>query len=358
MAIPELLIAVSLILPGQLPENHGTIRGTVVNATHDGQPVGDAEVVLRAKLDGQMVPVAQTTTDSAGNFEFSEVPVAAGVEYLPGANHHDIHYPGPRVRLSPTDPEANVQLSVCDSITAPNPLVIRRHDIVVCPVPGALSVTETIVVANPTRTCYIGRPTGKAGEPVTLRLHIPSDFERTTFDKEFFGRRFSLADGTLVTGIPWTPGEREVKFTYLLRNSKKQVLWQRPLDLPCQHVRLSVETKHPEEVACSLGSGKRDPNWPTREDGTVRIVFESQGETLPAGEVLRLELGKLPVSWMANARWLALGALALAVSGGVFLSRRRGRHAKDQNSAGSRLQANTRQRCKTVRKGRKRQKQA
>lgn len=53
---------------------------------------------------------------------------------------------------------------------------------------------------------YVGRPAHEGGRTATLRLSIPSDFHRTTFHKEFYGRQFTLIDGRLVTDIPWAPG--------------------------------------------------------------------------------------------------------------------------------------------------------
>ena len=184
-----------------------------MNASDGKMPVGRAEVVLRVKLHGQFVPVEKTNADAQGKFLFQHLPVGDDCQYRPGANQDGVHYPGPPIKLTSRLPHADVTLTVCSSVTHPNPLVIRQYEVIVRPEPGALNVTETILVDNPSSTCYVGRPDHEGAEPVTLQLAIPSDFERTTFHKEFFGRRFSLVDGRLVTGIPWTPGRRELKFT-------------------------------------------------------------------------------------------------------------------------------------------------
>lgn len=318
MIVAKLLLAVSAVA-GSSGIEHGAIRGVVLNASRHDAPVGQAEVVLRVKLDGQLVPMETAITDVAGRFAFERLPVGLHYDYLPGANRDGVHYPGRHVRLSPQRPEADVTLKVHDSIASPNPLVIRRHEILICPQPGALHVTESIVVCNPTLQSYVGQATGKGDAgPVTLRLAIPSDFERTTFDKEFFGRRFSLADGKLVTTIPWTPGVRELEFTYVLRNTQSHRIWRRPLDLPCDDVRVRVRTTKPEEVACNL------PQASVRRDGEVtEVIFQSTEKTLPAGYVLQVELGNLPVPWMVYGRWTAVAALILltGVTGMVMIRR-------------------------------------
>ena len=158
-----------------------------------------------------------------------------------------------------------------------------------------------MVVNNPSNVCYVGTAAKEGEEPVTLRLAIPSSFERTTFAKEFYGRRFTFTEGNSVTGIPWTPGKRELKFTYVVPNRERQSLWERPLDLPCDHVRVSVQTPMPDGVFCNLNRGKGGKN------GT--LVFESSGRVLPAGYKIRLELGHLPVPWMAYAALDGVGNL-------------------------------------------------
>jgi hypothetical protein len=212
-----------------------------------------------------------------------------------------------------------VQLSVCDTVAEPSSLVIRRHDIVIRPEAGVLRVTESILVENPTSTCYVGKSAAEGEEPVTLTLSIPSDFQRTTFEKEFFGRHFSLAGGKLVTGIPWTPGKREVKFTYVLANDKRYRIWERPVDLPCSDLRLCVATAHPEEVSCTL------PPAPPERSG--ELVFQSAGEKLMPGHVIRVELGRLPVPWMVYGRWTAAATLVVLAGGVCLAVMRRGQHA-------------------------------
>ena len=310
MSLVQLVLAAATAMIGQLPSDDGTIIGVVVNAT-DQQPISGSEVVLRLRTDGRFLPVETTTTDAKGEFAFRGLPAVPDYQYLPGANRDGIHYPGPRVRLSPANPVARVRLEVCDSVGEPNPLVIRSHEIVIHPKPGLLSVTETILVENPGTTCYVGKAARQGAESVTLELAVPPEFERITFHEEFFGRRFSLVAKKLVTGIPFTPGRKELKFTYVIRNQDRFRVWQRPLDLPCSHVRISVHTETPDEVSCSLD------DKPITQDG--QVVFETSGQTLPAGHVIRVELGRLPVSFMRYAPYVAMMVLIALIGGASIL---------------------------------------
>ena len=146
-----------------------------------------------------------------------------GVVYQAGATRHGIFYPGPRIRLTDLQPIARTELSVCDAVAGPNPLVLKKMDVTIRPETGLLKVTESLLLENPSHTCYVGEAAHDGADPVTLELSIPPDFERTTFDLEFFGRRFAVVNNKLVTSVPWPPGERELRYTYVLRNTQEVI---------------------------------------------------------------------------------------------------------------------------------------
>jgi len=310
----QFLLVVWAVLPGQAADRSGTIGGRVLNASAGRSPVAQAPVVLRIEAEGHYAPWQETTTDAAGRFLFQHLPVGSAYHYLPGANRDGVHYPGPAVRLTPQRARAEVEVTVCDAVAAPSPLVIRRQTIRIRPEAEAISVTESMLIDNPSATCYVGQAPPEGGEAVTLRLAIPADFGRVTFHDEFFGRRFVLADGSLVTRIPWTPGTRELKFTYALPNTQRDRPWQRCLDLPCEDLRVEVSTARPDEVSCNLPRQKAD-------SGPV-AVFQSAGAALPAGQVVRVELGRVPVAWLERARWWSPAALlGLVALAGLWMRR-------------------------------------
>jgi hypothetical protein len=299
MALTLLLLTVSM-LAANPPVGDGVIEGTVVRAI-DQAPVPGAEVVLRAKIGGQLLAVAETTADAQGKFRFEHLPVDGNCVYLPGANRDGIHYPGPSVRLSSLLRRAQLRLAVHDAVTFPNPLVVRRHEIILCPQPDALQVTESMLVDNPSQACYVGKSAGEDAEPVTLQLTIPANFTRVTFGSEFFGRRFSLIGGKLLTSVPWPPGQRELTFSYLLPISQRHYQWLRPLDLPSEGVRVLIRSDSPQQATCNLARA------PRQEDGA--IAFAAEPRTLSAGYVLRVEFGHLAISARTYAPWGALATL-------------------------------------------------
>jgi hypothetical protein len=270
-------------------------------------------VILQVHRDGSFVPLAETATDEHGRFVFHGLPVADSL-FLVGANRDEVFYPGERVRLTRQSSGAVAKVRVFDALTAPSPLLARRHEINIGTESNTLRITESILISNPSSYCYVGGAEGK--RPVTLALHIPSDFEKVTFEKEFYGRRFALIDGVLMTTIPWPPGERELTFTYILPIEKTNQLWERPLDLPCSDIRVSIVASDRRGPTCNLPALKSGPS-----NG---LSFHHRAELLPAGHRIRVEFGRLPVPFSVYARWIALGVLGtliLAASAAMFRPR-------------------------------------
>ena len=278
-------------------------------------PLPNCQIVLRASQDRTFVPIAETTTDSDGQFSFTGLSADGTVIYLPGANRQDVHYPGTRIRLEPRRPTAQVQLIAFDAVESPSPLVTRRHEIEVRPGTEFLDIAETLVVENPTLTAYIGQSEGERA-PVTLRLSLPEMLEKVTFEREFHGRNFQLLDNSLTTDIPWRPGKQELKFMYRLPADQKHKLFVRLLDRPTDHLVVRVVATDTDKITCNL------PPANDRRNGEVTFERNEKGESLPAGYAVELQLGSLPIGFAVYARWTAVVLLFGMMLGTVIVARR------------------------------------
>ena len=140
-------------------------------------------------------------------------------------------------------------------VRQPNPLVIRQHEVVLRGEPGVLQVVEAMLIDNPGTRHVRGKYGEPEGQPMaaTFRLGIPADFDRLTFQEEFFGRQFHLINGQVVTTIPWTPGRRWLRFTYSIPNEEAHCVWEHRLDVPCEHLLVRIHHEHPEEITSNLG---------------------------------------------------------------------------------------------------------
>jgi hypothetical protein len=298
----------------------GTIQGRVVN-TSTGEPVPcQVSVMLQVQVKGEFAPLREVVSDKQGRFLFERLPENPGIVYQVGATRHGIVYPGPRIRLTDIQPVVRTEISVCDAVASPSPLVLKKMDVTIRPETGLLKITESLLLENPSHTCYVGEAAHDGADPITLELSIPPDFERTTFEQEFFGRRFVMVNNKVVTNVPWPPGQRELRYTYVLRNTQEVSQWKRPLDLPCSNITIRVEGKLSNEVRCaSLSRALADKKT---------VVFESAGKELLAGQVLQVELGRLPVPWMTYGKWVAVAVMLGSIAGaGWFRFRGRLRRA-------------------------------
>jgi hypothetical protein len=292
------------------------ISGLVVSGTDGRKPLAGAEVVLRVNGIEGFEAIATTTTDEQGRFEFSNLAINERVIYLPGANRHGVHFPGPRVRLDRKHLTADVELVAYDAVQAPSPLVVRRHDISVRVETGFMEISEALAIDNPSRTAYIGE--AQEDRPsITLRLRLPAGFETVTFAEEFLGRSFLIHDNQLVTDLPWPPGKRDVKFVYRLPVEQRSGAFRRVLDLPTEKVTIRVAGQDPNRIACDLPRAKAD------RDGEV--VFAQQTSTLAAGHVVELRMGDLPIRWEIYVRWGTLVVLAVLLVATLLRNRQRHR---------------------------------
>ena len=120
-----------------------------------------------------------------------------------------------------------------------------------------------------------------------------------------------------MTGVPWPPGRRELRFTYLLPNLDGHYVWRRPLDLPSAEVRVWIRADSPPEAICNL--------TPVPLVNKREIAFESGHAHAGGGIPAARRAGGLPVSPMRYAPAGALAALAgliVLISLGVARSRR------------------------------------
>lgn len=290
----------------------GTIEGVVLDGSHADVPLAGAEVVLLAGQGRDLLPVSKATADEQGRFVFSDLPVDRHLTYLCGANRGGVHYPGPRVNLTPAKTAVRIELKAYAAIEHPSPLTVESHKIDIQMLTGALEVIETMRLANNSGFAYVGDST--SGEsPETFHLSIPKGFERVTFAKEFHGRRFNIKDGKVVTDIPWPPGERTLEFRYRLP-IEEDAAFTRKLDLPTSQVFLRVSGEN-----CSAVSA----NLVTKLQTELEATFVSDGN-LPAGQIVQLQLTRRPVPWNTYGRWGSVGVLvALAIGTLVTTHRRR-----------------------------------
>jgi hypothetical protein len=126
-----------------------------------------------------------------------------------------------------------------------------------------------------------------------------------------------VVNSKVVTSVPWPPGQRELRYTYVIRNTQEVSHWKRPLDLPCSNVTIRIEGKSPSEVRCE--------SLRQTAGGEKAVVFESAGQEIPAGQVLQVDLGRLPLPWMTYGKWAAVAIMFVLIAAAAWFRFRRRR---------------------------------
>ena len=156
------------------------------------------------------------------------------------------------------------------------------------------------------------------GPPVTLQLSIPKNFDRVTFEKEFYGRRFVVVDHRPVTEMPWLPGEQELTYTYRV-----------PLvESAANFAGLSILPSSMFASACMERTSGLCRAICLSSDATGgQTVFATAGEQLKRDSTIEVQIASLPFPWMQYARWGSVVLLAVLVGATVAIPRLRRRRS-------------------------------
>ena len=284
----------------------GSIRGTVVNTSTAKPSPARALSSYRSARKASSSLTSRKSAAPTGHMSFVRCPWAPSACIWSGLVGTALLTRGSRIQLSESRPSALVELSVCDAVTKPNPLILRRFEITIRPQPGLLRVTESLAIDNPssplrgrTADSRRGAQHAATGHSVGFRAdHIPEGILRPPLrGRRRQGRHWRpLAAGPTGTRLHLCPAKHAALLA--LGTAARSAL------PACDRARGGVE----------IQSGPVQPAGKSPDDNGM-FVFESNGQTLPAGQRLHVELGHLPLAWMSYLRW-AVVAAALGLSGG------------------------------------------
>jgi hypothetical protein len=190
------------------------IDGTVINAT-TGKPVPGIEVSLIQPSQNGMQPLAETKSDAAGKFAFTQT--TQGPAFVQ-ANFQGTPY---LKVLIPGAPTTGVQVPVFESTTK-DVAKVAQHMILLQPSADAITVSETILYQGDPKLTYNN---GNAG---TIRFYVPpeaKDNVKATIGFDMPGGQSvpieRQVDKSKVPNVykidyPIKPGETRVDITYTL----------------------------------------------------------------------------------------------------------------------------------------------
>ena len=226
--VPALLLAMALAASA-------AITGQVQNGSHGDQPVQGAEVTL-VQLQGTMQPVAHTTTDAAGKFQFSQ-STPAGQPMLVRVVYEGVPYFQP---LPPGQTDATVE--VFDASSDASKLQLESIVMVVQPAGKWLAIIEQDEINNQEKRAYYKKgglfqfrvPPGV--KPDGARVIGPSGMP-VAQDPKATGK-----PGIYTIDYPVRPGDNKIQISYRLPyDAQKATLTVHPV-YPVAHFEVYVPT--------------------------------------------------------------------------------------------------------------------
>jgi len=125
------------------------IDGTVINRT-SGKPAADVAMTLVKPGQNGMQTIGATTTDGTGHFVFEKDQPGGGPQLLQ-ATFKGVTY---NKLMTPNIPTSNVEVDVYEATKSPAVARITERMMVIEPSSSQISVTETVIVQNDSKTTY------------------------------------------------------------------------------------------------------------------------------------------------------------------------------------------------------------
>lgn len=189
------------------------VDGTLINKT-TGKPVPDAPLVLLRLGDGGMMPAGTVKSGPDGKFVFSQ---AVDGPMLLQAVHDGVTY---NKLLRPGEPGKGIEMEVFATSSQPGVAKILQHMVLVEANDGKLSVSESVIFRNDTKTSYLDPAKG------TYQFYLPPEA------KESLAVRVSGPGNMPVKNDPEPAGPANVyKIAYALRPGESRFDMQYTLPL-------------------------------------------------------------------------------------------------------------------------------
>ncbi len=125
------------------------IDGTVVNRTTDKPQAGVSILLVKPGQQG-MQTIGTAVSDASGRFVFEKDQPGGGPELLQ-ANYKGVNY---NKLMTPNIPTSNVELDVYEATKSPAVAHVAQQMLVIEPTANQLSVSETVLVQNESKTTY------------------------------------------------------------------------------------------------------------------------------------------------------------------------------------------------------------
>ena len=287
-------------------ENFGKIIGNVIAGAQDMEPPENLEVIMVAFDGDQPVLTMTSSTDSAGDFEFSDLEIVPGRIFGAYIDYEDVRYYSTAAHFLEDASFFELPIVVFESTSIRDNLEVERvHLVFDYAVEGIVEVSELWLISNTgDKTIVGGEGSG------ILEIPLPDGYQDLRLTDESSFAELSISDERVTLQDPIIPGETlDLVFSFTLPYERSRSFQQLMIDPVGAIVVLAAEDA-PE----IRGKGVEDQG--VRDMGGVR--FRTYTIEPPAiGEELAFDLsGRHPASTSlmdSSNLVISIGILGLAL---------------------------------------------
>ncbi|MBX5449397.1 MAG: hypothetical protein IRZ24_04955, partial [Thermogemmatispora sp.] len=194
----------------------GTIRGHLVNGTHNNAPVANQSVTLQMAQDGSARDLTTLRTNSQGAFLFTGLSTANTIKYAVYTRYQGAQYVSDLIDLS-KQAEKQIELTVYDaSSDSANVAVVQATILIHEPdaSKGTFSVSEIYFFQNVGRTTYVGSLNASQGRPNALLFSLPQGARNVALAQGFNSVEAVQVAGGFACDAAVPPGETQFSFSF------------------------------------------------------------------------------------------------------------------------------------------------
>ncbi|WP_146747214.1 carboxypeptidase-like regulatory domain-containing protein [Thermogemmatispora tikiterensis] len=194
----------------------GTIRGHLVNGTHNNAPVAGQSVTLQMAQDGSARDLTTLKTDSQGAFLFTGLATASTVKYAVYTRYQGAQYVSDLVDLSKQAVQ-QIELIVYDATSSSADLAVVQATILIHEPDaskGTFTVSEIYFFQNVGKTTYVGSLNASQGRPNALLFSLPQGARNVALDQGFNSVEAIQVAGGFASDAAVPPGETQFSFSF------------------------------------------------------------------------------------------------------------------------------------------------
>ncbi len=306
------------VVPGEAETS--SISGRLINKTPKGKSVEGVEVQLTLYRNDQEAGKSATTTDRAGQFQFSNLSAKPGETYAVMVRYQEAEYNSERLIPENGAVTRTVEIPVYDSTTDASQISVKVHHVVFAVADGSVRSEEVLLVRNAGDKAYIGSKEVSGGRRATLQFSLPTGAREVKYGEGLMECCVVPGEQGFADTMDVKPGERQVAYSYALAPTSGRLQFIRPVDYPTE----ATEVFLPEGAAQVAAEGLKAAGVVSGQDRRFQR-FTATG-LLEAPATIALTLDNLPA---VGGRWrpyayASVGMLLLAGVAYPIVRRRRG----------------------------------